>query len=165
MSRNLTNMESLWNNQLSVVTQRAYLEQLNASQIYPRINSTGNTVNSWFDDIDNVRVANTNTSMPRAIQNDPNDNNRLSDRYIEDGSYLRVKNIAIGYNFDRKLIKKLHLESLRVYANVQNLFTFTKYKGFDPEIGVSTASVNVYGLDNGRYPSPQVYSFGFNISF
>ena len=165
MSRNLTNMESLWNNQLSVVTQRAYLEQINASQIYPRINSTGNTVNSWFDDIDNVRVANTNTSMPRAIQNDPNDNNRLSDRYIEDGSYLRVKNIAIGYNFDRKLIKKLHLESLRVYANVQNLFTFTKYKGFDPEIGVSTASVNVYGLDNGRYPSPQVYSFGFNISF
>jgi len=54
---------------------------------------------------------------------------------------------------------------LRVYANIQNLYTLTKYTGFDPEIGVSTASTNVYGLDNGRYPSPQVYSFGVNLTF
>jgi TonB-linked SusC/RagA family outer membrane protein len=165
MSRNLTNMESLWNNQLSVVTDRARLEQIDPTLTYPRVNSTGGTVNNWFDDIDNVRVSNTNASLPRAIQNDPNDNNRLSDRYIEDGSYLRVKNIVLGYNFESKLVRKLHLTNLRVYANVQNLLTLTKYSGFDPEIGVSTASVNVYGLDNGRYPSPQIYTFGINLSF
>lgn len=165
MSRHLANMESLWNNQLSVVTQRARLEQINPSLAYPRVNSTGAEVYNWFDDIDNVQVANTNTKVPRAIQNDPNDNNRLSDRYIEDGSYLRLKNIILGYTFDSKLVRKFHLNNLRVYANVQNLFTLTKYTGFDPEIGVSTANVNVFGLDNGRYPSPQIYTFGINLSF
>ena len=165
MSRNLSNMESLWNNQLAVVTDRARLEQINTTLTYPRINSTGNEVSNWFDDIDNVRVANSGATLPRAIQNDPNDNKRLSDRYIEDGSYIRLKNIIVGYTFESKLLRKFHLENLRMYANVQNLLTLTKYSGFDPEIGVSTASVNVYGLDNGRYPSPQVYTFGVNISF
>lgn len=164
-SINLTNMKSLWNNQLSVVTERAKLQEIDASITYPRINSTGSTVNNWFDDIDNVRVANPNTSVPRAISNDPNDNARISSRYIEDGSYIRLKNIALGYNFSNKVTKSLRLQTLRLYANIQNLLTITKYKGFDPEIGVSTASQNVYGLDNGRYPSPQVYSFGVNISF
>ena len=54
---------------------------------------------------------------------------------------------------------------MRVYANIQNLLTITGYSGYDPEIGASTASANVYGLDNGRYPSPTVYSFGLNVSF
>jgi len=165
MSRNLTNMKSLWNNQLAVVADRARLEQINTSVTYPYVNSTGNIVYNWFDDIDNVKVANPNATVPRAIQNDPNDNARLSSRYIEDGSYLRVKNISLGYTFEKSMLKALHLESLKVYANVQNLLTLTKYTGFDPEIGVNTASVNVYGLDNGRYPSPQVYSFGVNFSF
>lgn len=165
MSRNLSNMKSLWNNQLALVTERARLEQIDKSITYPYVNSTGVVVYNWFDDIDNVKVANPNATVPRAIQNDPNDNARLSSRYIEDGSYLRVKNISLGYTFDKSKLKTLHLESLKVYANVQNLLTFTKYTGFDPEIGVNTASVNVYGLDNGRYPSPQVYSFGVNFSF
>ncbi|OJX92465.1 MAG: SusC/RagA family protein [Paludibacter sp. 47-17] len=165
VSRNLTNMESLWDNQLAVVTDRARLEPIDPAKTYPRTNSTGAEVNNWFDDIDNVRVANTGASVPRAIQNDPNDNNRLSDRYIEDGSYLRLKNLIVGYTFQPSVLKRLHLTNLRVYANVQNLFTLTSYSGFDPEIGVSTASPNVYGLDNGRYPSPQIYTVGLNLSF
>ncbi|MFT3752483.1 MAG: SusC/RagA family TonB-linked outer membrane protein [Paludibacter sp.] len=165
MSRNLSNMKSLWNNQLAVVTERARLEQINTAITYPYVNSTGNMVYNWFDDIDNVKVANPNATVPRTIQNDPNDNARLSSRYIEDGSYLRVKNISLGYTFQKSMLKNLHLESLKVYANIQNLVTLTKYTGFDPEIGVNTANVNVYGLDNGRYPSPQVYSFGVNFSF
>jgi hypothetical protein len=63
------------------------------------------------------------------------------------------------------LLKYIHLESLRIYANIQNLYTLTKYTGFDPEVGVSTANSGVYGLDNGRYPSPQIYTFGLNLSF
>ncbi|MBP1676378.1 MAG: TonB-dependent receptor plug [Bacteroidetes bacterium] len=164
-SINLTSMETLWNNQLAVVTERARLTQIDASISYPRTNSTGTIVYNWYDDIDNVKVANSGAKLPRAIQNDPNDNARISSRYIEDGSYLRIKNIALGYNFNKKLLKPLHLETLRIYANIQNLYTLTKYSGFDPEIGSSTASSNVMGLDNGRYPSPQVYSFGLNLSF
>ena len=63
------------------------------------------------------------------------------------------------------LTKKWGLDNLRIYANIQNLLTITGYDGYDPEIGASTASANVYGLDNGRYPSPTVYSFGLNVSF
>jgi len=164
MARNLTNMESMWNNQLAVVTGRSRLEPIDADVAYPKVNSTGNTIYNWFDDIDNVKAVNGN-GLPRAIQQDPNDNSRLSDRYIEDGSYLRIKNISLGYTVPAKVLKNLNIESLRVYTNIQNLATFTKYTGFDPEIGASTASSNVYGLDNGRYPSPQVYSFGLNITF
>lgn len=167
MSINLTNMNSLWNNQLALVTDRAQLEMIDPTLEYPLQNSTGNTIDNWYEDIDNVRVSNLGTKVPRAIQNNPNDNARLSDRYIEDGSYIRLKNIALGYNFPKHLLNNVHLESLRIYVNIQNVYTLTNYSGFDPEIGASTASStgNVYGLDNGRYPSPQVYSFGLQISF
>jgi len=164
---NLENMTSPWNNQLAIVTNRAKLTPINSSQTYPYTNSLGETVNNWYDDITNVKLSNPGTSMPRAIQNDPNNNSRVSTRYIEDGSYLRVKNISLGYNFPKSALKNLHIESLRIYTNIQNIYTLTKYTGFDPEIGASTASSagGVYGLDNGRYPSPQVYSVGLNLSF
>lgn len=89
-------------------------------------------------------VANPGASIPRATINDPNDNDRISDRYIEDGSYIRLKNISLGYTFPKKTIDKLGLSNLRIYANIQNLLTITGYDGYDPEIGASTSSVNVY---------------------
>jgi len=162
---NLSGMNSLWNNQLAIVTERAKLMEINTAQVYPYTNSTGKPVYNWFDDIDNVKVSNPGTLVPRAITNDPNNNMRMSSRYIEDGSYLRIKNISLGYNFDKNKLESLHLESLRIYANIQNLYTLTNYTGFDPEVGASTTSPNVYGSDNGRYPSPQVYTFGINLSF
>lgn len=63
------------------------------------------------------------------------------------------------------MLEKVKIDNLRLYLNIQNLYTFTKYRGYDPEIGASTTSANVMGLDNGRYPSPTVYSFGLNITF
>ncbi|MFA5210586.1 MAG: SusC/RagA family protein, partial [Proteiniphilum sp.] len=125
----------------------------------------GNTIYEWTDDITNLRVTNPDTRIPRAIANDPNDNDRISDRYIEDGSYLRVRNITLGYTLPANVARQWMLENIRVYANIQNLATITNYSGYDPEIGASTASQNVFGLDNGRYPSPQVYSFGVSLSF
>lgn len=165
MGMELTGMTSTWNNQLRLVTDRARMEPIDPNKTYPITDNGGNTVWNWFDDITNVKVTNPGTNVPRAMYNDPNDNNRISNRYIEDGSYLRIKNITFGYNLPRNLIKKISLENVRVYANIQNLHTFTKYSGYDPEVGASTASSNVYGLDNGRYPSPQIYSFGINLSF
>jgi TonB-linked SusC/RagA family outer membrane protein len=161
----LTHMNSSWTNQLTDVNNRTILTAIDATKDYSYgVNVNGVTVWHWYDDITNVKVANT-SSLPRATINDPNDNDRISDRYIEDGSYVRLKNITLGYTFPKRTIQKLHIENLRLYANIQNLLTLTGYSGYDPEIGASTASANVMGLDNGRYPSPTVYSFGLNISF
>lgn len=161
---NLSNMMSAWDNQLRVITDRANLVPIDPNKSYPAT-INGVTVYEWSDDITNVRVSNPDTRIPRAIANDPNDNNRISDRYIEDGSYLRIRNITLGYTFPASVSRKWMIENLRIYANIQNLYTFTNYTGYDPEIGASTASQNVFGLDNGRYPSPQVYSFGVSLSF
>lgn len=154
----LTHMNSAWENQLQSVTDRARLEPIDANKIYP-------SGQYWYDDVTNVKVANPDAVLPRASIQDPNDNDRISDRYIEDGSYVRLKNITLGYTFPGKMVKKWGLNNLRVYANIQNLLTLTGYSGYDPEIGASTQSANVYGLDYGRYPSPTVYSFGLNVSF
>ncbi len=162
----LSSMVSIWNNQLRDVTKRAILEPINANADYSEgVVVNGVTVYNWFDDVTNVRVSNPGAKIPRAIANDPNDNKRISDRYIENGSYLRVKNITIGYTFPSKVTRKWKIDNLRLYTNIQNLLTFTSYSGYDPEIGASTQSANVFGLDNGRYPSPQVYTFGLNLSF
>jgi hypothetical protein len=163
----LTHMNSAWTNQLVEVLDCIRLEPIDANKDYSAgvDRGDGTLVWNWYDDITNVRIANPDAGLPRASINDPNDNDRWSDRYIEDGSYVRLKNVTLGYTFPKKMISKWGLESLRLYANFQNLLTITKYSGYDPEIGVSTASVNVMGLDNGRYPSPTTYSFGLNVSF
>ncbi|HYG37999.1 MAG TPA: TonB-dependent receptor [Cytophagales bacterium] len=100
----------------------------------------------------------TSTSMPRAVYNDPNKNTRVSDRFIEDGSYFRIKNISIGYTIPQEISKRFKVSSLRIYASGQNLYTFTSYTGFDPEVGVS-------GIDNSVYPVTRTYSVGMNLSF
>lgn len=160
-SLTLTHMNSTWTNQLqSVVSKRARLEPIDPSIVY----ADGS---KWFDHIDNVRVKNPGTKVPHTSINDPNDNDRISDRYVEDGSFLRIKNITLGYTFPKALLNKAKIENLRVYVNIQNLYTFTKYTGYDPEVGASTQDSTglTYGLDNGRYPSPAMYSFGLNITF
>lgn len=129
---------------------------LNANRIWSEAmsiaqNQTTETLGRWTGE-------GTSNEMPRAVFNDPNKNNRPSDRYIEDGSYLRIKNITLGYTLPRALINKVHLESVRVYATALNLLTITKYTGFDPEVGTS-------GIDNNVYPVTATYSFGVNIGF
>ncbi len=164
----LDNMKSVWSNQASTVKDRSRITAIDPNKDYTGgyLGHNSGLVYHWYDDIDNVQVTNP-TSLPAARLNDPNDNARISDRYVEDGSYLRVKNITLGYTFPKTWIKHIGLENLRMYCNIQNLFTITGYKGYDPEVGASTSDANgyVYGLDNGRYPSPTVYSFGLNVTF
>ena len=156
----LTHMNSPWTNQLNSVSDRAQLVPIDPNKVYE-------DGSMWYDDITNVKVANPGTKTPRASINDPNDNDRISSRYVEDGSYLRIKNITLGYTFPKKLLSKARIENLRLYCNIQNLYTFTKYSGYDPEIGASTQDATglTYGVDNGRYPSPTTYSIGLNITF
>lgn len=156
----LTHMNSAWTNQLTSVNDRAKLVPIDPEKVY----ADGS---QWYYDITNVKVANPGTKIPRASINDPNDNDRISDRYVEDGSYLRIKNLTLGYTFPKHLLSKAKIENLRLYCNIQNVWTFTKYTGYDPEVGASTQDATglTYGLDNGRYPSPLTYSIGLNITF
>lgn len=164
----LDGMNSVWQNQAATVKNRSTITAIDPNKDYSNgyIGNNSGTVWNWYDDIDNVQVVSP-TSLPAVRLNDPNSNRRISDRYVEDGSYLRMKNITIGYTVPKKYLRHVGLDNVRVYCNIQNLFTITGYDGYDPEIGASTADSNgyVYGLDNGRYPSPTVYSFGLNLSF
>jgi TonB-linked SusC/RagA family outer membrane protein len=159
----LTHMNSAWTNQLRSIADRAQLVPIDPDKVY---DGTGN-MNSWYDDITNVKVANPGTKTPRPTTDDPNDNDRISTRYVEDGSYLRIKNITLGYTLPKSLLQKAKIENVRVYCNIQNLYTFTKYTGYDPEVGASTQDATglTYGVDNGRYPSPTLYSFGVSFTF
>ncbi len=156
----LVHMNSVWTNQHASIADRARLEQIDPEKVY----APGET---WQWDVSNVRVANADTKTPRPSIADPNDNDRLSDRYIEDGSYLRVKNITLGYTFPKKVLEKVKIDNIRLYMNIQNVYTFTKYMGYDPEVGASTqdSSGLTFGVDNGRYPSPMTCSFGVNLTF
>lgn len=89
-------------------------------------------------------------------------NNEASSYFVEDGSFFRLKNIQLGYTFPTKLIQKIHLKSLRLYANIDNLKTWSKNSGYTPEIGGTSTE---FGVDRGTYPMPAVYSFGFNLTF
>lgn len=100
----------------------------------------------------------TSNSVPRAVYSDPNKNARHSDRFVEDGSYLRIKNLTLGYTLPQAISKKAYLQTVRMYMSCQNLYTFTKYSGFDPEVGAN-------GIDLSTYPLTRTISFGVNIKF
>ncbi|MDR2466197.1 MAG: TonB-dependent receptor [Prevotellaceae bacterium] len=121
------------------------------------------------DDYRNVRIAGGASRSPRLpLSTATSDYDfAFSDRFIEDGSYLRIQNVSLGYNFPQQWTQKIGVASVKVYVNLQNLYTFTKYRGFDPEIGVSYGYQGsmLTGVDNGRYPSPRIYTFGLNVSF
>jgi len=100
----------------------------------------------------------TSTDVPRAIASDPNQNLRVSSYFIEDGSYVRLKVLTLGYNFPKTLLGRVAGQSLRVYASAQNLVTLTRYSGFDPEVGLA-------GIDRGVYPQARVFLAGVNVGF
>ena len=113
----------------------------------------------------NVFLANPGTEIPRPTTTDNNRNNRMSDRFVEDGSYLRLQNIRLGYALPTALTKKVRIEKLRFYVNAQNIRTFTKYKGYDPEIGAFNQDPLLQNVDMGRYPTPRVITFGVDVDF
>jgi TonB-dependent starch-binding outer membrane protein SusC len=116
--------------------------------------------------------ANTNTNIPRAVNGDPNGNARVSTRWVEDGSYLRIKNLMLGYTVpvETSLRRWTNgaVKRLRLYISSQNLATFTKYQGWDPEIGAVNTKPNrtlTNGIDYGQYPSARSFQFGIQAGF
>jgi TonB-linked SusC/RagA family outer membrane protein len=122
--------------------------------------------NIWnVTDPDNAFLKNPNASMPRWSGNDVNGNYRMSDRWIEDGSYLRIQNISLSYTLPQQWLSKIGVSNLKIYANAQNVHTFSNYSGLDPEIGSYNQMAGLSNVDMGRYPSPRVFTFGANITF
>lgn len=117
------------------------------------------------DDFRNLYVTNPSSRLPRLSASTTNANNRISDRYVEDGSYIRLQNISLSYTLPRSLVSKLKLQNVKVYMNLQNVYTWTNYSGYDPEVGSMYGDALMTGVDYGRYPSPRIYTFGLNISF
>ncbi|MCR5520002.1 MAG: TonB-dependent receptor [Bacteroidales bacterium] len=123
-------------------------------------------------DIYNVYVASAGKWIPRMSAGDVNDNDRISSLYIEDGSYIRLQNLSLAYRLPYKLTEKMKISSARISLNIQNLFTLTRYSGYDPEIGMTMDQYStngqdalMNGIDTGRYPSPRIYTLGVNIGF
>ena len=112
---------------------------------------------------------NTNTNIPRAISSDPNQNARPSDRFLEDGSFLRLKNVMLGYNVPAPSLQSLTkgtVKNLRIYVSAQNILTFTKYTGYDPEVGNRTPNSSLTsGIDFAVYPQPKSFQAGVQVGF
>ncbi|MCD0487407.1 TonB-dependent receptor [Pedobacter sp. MC2016-14] len=107
------------------------------------------------------------TDIPRPTPNSF-DNSAVSDRFVEDGSFFRIRNITLGYTLGDKVAQSLKIKSLRIYATVQNAYVFTKYKGYDPEVSSNQGGANqglIYGYDYGSYPQPRIMTAGVNLTF
>jgi len=101
---------------------------------------------------------------PRMNATDSN-NSLMSDRFIEDGSYLRIKTLQLGYTLPQRFADQIGVDKLRFYVNAQNLFTFTKYTGLDPEIGNGQSGTLDIGVDRAFYPQARLFSTGLNVTF
>ena len=128
--------------------------------------------NGSATDIYNVRVVSGDKNMPRISSYDMNENNRISSNLIEDGSYIRLQSLSLSYNFPKEWNTKLGVDRVKLNCNISNLFTITKYSGYDPEVGMArdqysnnAQSALLNGFDVGRYPNPRIFSFGINVGF
>jgi hypothetical protein len=148
--------------------------QLTISQTYPRNNTNYfksvlnyarveyKDPNASHTDVNNAFVSNPNTTIPGLRNDNTNENLRPSDLFIEDGSFIRCKNITLGYRLPEQLLSKAHIHALRIYATVSNAFIITKYSGMDPEIG--SWNPLQAGWDGGYYPQPRTYTLGVNLN-
>ncbi|MGF1638235.1 MAG: TonB-dependent receptor [Cyclobacteriaceae bacterium] len=122
-------------------------------------NATTNALNRWTP-------TNTNTDVPRAHNGRAR---RTSTRFIYDGSFVRLKNLAVGYNLPSSILERMHISRFRIYVSAQNLLTITNYPGYDPEVnynsGSGVAANTNLGLDYASYPNAKSYTFGVNIGF
>ena len=152
----LNNTFSYKNFDLTIFLQGSYGNDIfNANRMYTEAmsiiqNQSSAVLGRWTGE-------GTSNNIPRAIYGDPNQNSRVSDRYIEDGSYLKIKNINLSYTLPKAVFGQ-NFNSVKIFVSAQNLVTWTKYSGFDPEVPVN-------GIDNGTYPITRTVSLGLNIGF
>lgn len=152
----LNNTFTYKNFDLTIFLQGSYGNDIfNANRMYTESMSVINNQNASV--LGRWTGEGTSNSMPRAIYGDPNQNSRVSDRYVEDGSYIKIKNINLSYTLPKGAFGQ-NFSLIKVFVSAQNLVTWTKYSGFDPEVPVN-------GIDNGTYPITRIVSLGLNVGF
>jgi len=152
-----------------------FINGISGNQVY---NEVDNIINSFDSrgfntklDFYNNRWHGEATSYktPRATYQDGNNNRRTSDRYIESGAYVRLKNVVLGYNYAPKALQSIGISNARFYVSVQNLFTITKYKGMDPELYTNDNLADygdlAVGIDMGTYPPAKAFTLGIQVNF
>lgn len=144
-------MNSLNDNQLSDVAHRAQFSMIDA--------------NGSVEDINNYQLLNPGATIPRFSQLNVNANGRMSDMWIEDGTYVRIQNVSLSYLLPNSILQKVRMDRARLYVNAQNVYTFTDYSGYDPEIGANNQDALRQNIDMGRIPTPRVYTVGVEIGF
>ena len=112
--------------------------------------------------MDRYTAQNINGKLPRFVNGQVN-NIAMSDRYIEDGSYLRIQNLTLGYRVPSNILNRAKMNNVRLYLSVQNLWTFTKYSGYDPEVGAFNNNIRLMNVDAGHYPNPRSVTVGLNV--
>ena len=139
-----------------------FLQGIAGNKIYNanNIDNTGMAAayNQTTDVLKRWQGEGTSNSMPRAVFGDPNQNTRVSDRFVENGSYLRLKNITLSYTFPKQWLQKAQIENARLSLSCENVATITGYSGFDPEVGIN-------GIDQNSYPISRTFSLGLNFNF
>lgn len=147
----------------------AFVQFSGGNQIYNNTRAFSEGMNSIFGQttavLERWTPTNPSTTMPRAVYQDPNNNRRTSDRFLEDGDFLRMKNISLSYTFSPKVLSKLKVSNLKLYAAGQNLFTITKYSGLDPEVSTFSDTNTAPGTDFLTFPQAKTYTFGLNLTF
>jgi TonB-dependent starch-binding outer membrane protein SusC len=146
----------------------AFVQFSQGNEIYNGFRVYADQYGSWGDNhttraMKRWTPQNTNTNEPRAIWGDPNQNTRTSDRFIEDGSYVRLKNVILGYTLPSELSSRLGVRTARVYLQGQNLLTHTKYSGWDPEVNSAGTSSTTFGWDFYALPQLRVFTVGMNV--
>ncbi len=130
--------------------------------IYRAYDRNLNYTNKFASILDRWTGPGTSNTEPRVTFIDTNNNRRASDRYVEDGSFVKIKNIQLGYTLPESLYKSIGFTQIRIYGQLKNAFVFTKYTGYDPEI---SSGVLDTGIDRGTYPQPRILSMGVNVKF
>ncbi len=152
---------------LSVEGQFSYGNDIFNYNNFSLLSGNSGSNNGSVDWVKRWRKPGDITDVPK-ITPDNLDNGTVSSRFVEDGSFLRIRNITLGFTLPSVLTKKAQVKSIRIYATIQNAYVFTHYSGYDPEVSSSPGGANsglVYGFDYGSYPQPRIFTGGINLTF
>ncbi len=126
--------------------------------------TSGVLSNYSVDRLNRWNTDNPGSNEPRMTSTDPNENYRFSDLYVEDGTYIRLRNVQLGYNLPKSLLSQFGIEKIRIYGSADNLFTISDYSGWNPEISNYGGALGG-GVDYATYPMPVIITGGINITF
>jgi len=163
----ISNTFSYKNIDLSILGQFSYGNDIFNYNLASGLEGYNASSNAFVDFVDRWREPGDITDVPRPSPGNL-DNGAISDKFVQDGSFFRLRNITLGYTLPKDLSTKVKMKRLRWYVTVQNAYVFTKYRGYDPEVSSSHGGANtglIYGYDYGSYPQPRIFTTGINLTF